>query len=543
MSKFFSSIVIGLMLLAGLALKEPKAVAGEHEPATSSEPITIRLVHPDRQAAAMLRRFEGCAAAHPAAALAAWKRSTRDPGQLGKPLEAVISFFNPEMVQEWGVFHDARFQLGFDPETGLRRWRLAVPGDDGTLAALVTAMRLSGGSDEPPVGNGMMAVNRLGGPLAAVAVRGARGVVLASSRAELDRNLSPGIPSAPTRPEAPHILERAGPPVLAGESGLLFQIEPGRLTVPAHGTVATRRLIELARGLGCRLITGSLGLVAEHLDLEIASRLEPVGRSATGDSGSLAIDPHWLTWIPAQECVIVASLATGRGVGYWDGVFALADRVDRADPARANLAPLRTRINLLASAVGARIEADLWPHLHGVTVAWLANPENPEQSGCAVAVLQMDHDRAAAQLVSQVLPRLATLWGGAKGRPGGRPLEFVVRGQLVLIGWGDRALETMLRTAEHPEQSVEPLIGAAREGLGSEKLTRLGAYWPGRMRLPVKGLDGPTPLVATLAQGPPIVWTGWSRDGEARDRVRWQDLHGLVRRFLDAIPLQPPTTP
>ncbi len=268
---------------------------------TASEPITIRLVHPDRQAAAMLRLFEGCAAPHPAAALAAWKRSTRDPGQLGKPLEAVISFFNPEMVREWGVFHDARFQLGFDPETGLRRWRLAVPGDDGTLAALVTAMRLSGGSDEPPVGNGMMAVNRLGGPLAAVAARGARGVVLASSRAELDRSLSPGIPSATARPEAPHILERAGPPVLAGDSGLLFQIEPGRLTVPAHGTVATRRLIELARGLGCRLITGSLGLVGEQLDLEIASQLEPGGRSATGDSGSLAIDPRWLTMDPGAR--------------------------------------------------------------------------------------------------------------------------------------------------------------------------------------------------------------------------------------------------
>ncbi len=170
-------------------------------------------------------------------------------------------------------------------------------------------------------------------------------------------------------------------------------------------------------------------------------------------------------------------------------------------------------------------------------------PRSRSSAGRAVAVLKMDQDQAAAQLVSQVMPRLATLWGGAKGRPGGRPLEFAARGQLVLIGWGDRAVETMVRTAEHPEQSIERLIGAAREGLGSENLTRLGAYWPGRMRLPVKGLDGPTPLVETLAQGPPIVWTGWSRDGEAADRVRWQDLHGLVRRFLAAIPLQPPTTP
>jgi hypothetical protein len=61
------------------------------------------------------------------------------------------------------------------------------------------------------------------------------------------------------------------------------------------------------------------------------------------------------------------------------------------------------------------------------------------------------------------------------------------------------------------------------------------------MRLPVKGLDGPTPLVQCLAEGPPIVWTGWNLDGNARDRVRWHDLHGLVRRFLAAIPLDPAT--
>ena len=107
--------------------------------------------------------------------LAAWKRSTREPDQLGKPLEALISFFNPEMVREWSVLHEARFELGFDSETGSRRWRLTVPGDDGTLAALITALRLSGGSNEEPVGNGAMAVNRLGGPGAAVGARGARG--------------------------------------------------------------------------------------------------------------------------------------------------------------------------------------------------------------------------------------------------------------------------------------------------------------------------------------------------------------------------------
>ena len=171
MHRFFAFIAAYVALLAGLLLMEPRASAIEFEQATSGEPIVVRLIHPDRQAAAVLRLFEGCAAPHPAAALAAWKRSTRDPNQLGKPLEAVISFFNPEMVREWSVFHEARFQLGFDPETGSGRWRLTVPGDDGTLAALITALRLSGGSNEAPVGNGTIAVNRLGGPGAAVATR------------------------------------------------------------------------------------------------------------------------------------------------------------------------------------------------------------------------------------------------------------------------------------------------------------------------------------------------------------------------------------
>src|SRR5271165_3263131 len=568
MHGFFAFIAVCVALLAGLLLMQPRASAIEFEQATSGEPIVVRLIHPDRQAAAVLRLFEGCAAPHPAAALAAWKRSTRDPDQLGKPLEAVISFFNPEMVREWSVFHEARFQLGFDPETGTRRWRLTVPGDDGTLAALITALRLSGGSNEAPVGNGTIAVNRLGGPGAAVAARSAGGVVLASSRAELDRGLPPGISGPSARLEQVGLRDDSAVPAEDPDSGLVFRIEPGRMTLPARGSVATRRAIELARGLGCRTVIGSLGLVDDQVGLDIASELDPARPFAPGSAGNLTIDPEWLKWIPAGEAVAVASLAAGRGAAYWDGVFALADRVDRADPARANLAPLRTRINLLASAVGARLEADFWPHLRGVTVAWLANPDKPEQSGRAVVVLQMDEDAAARHLVADVLPRLAALWRRAKtenrpgqpqppdaagvaagvsavtrslGRPGGRPLEAAARGRTVLVGWGDEALETMFRTAEHPEQSVMPLIGSAGAGSARDPLARIGAFWPGRMRLPVKGLDGPTPLGRCLAEGPPIVWTGWNLDGSARDRVRWRDLHGLVRHFLAAIPLDSAT--
>ena len=49
----------------------------------------------------------------------------------------------------------------------------------------------------------------------------------------------------------------------------------------------------------------------------------------------------------------VVSLAFEPGAAFWDSAFALADRVDRADPSRAGVAPLRTRFNLLAAAAGA----------------------------------------------------------------------------------------------------------------------------------------------------------------------------------------------
>jgi hypothetical protein len=299
----------------------------------------------------------------------------------------------------------------------------------------------------------------------------------------------------------------------------------------------------------------------------MASELDSAPPPAPG-AGNVVIDREWLKWIPAGEAVAVASLAVGRGEGYWDAVFALADRIDRADPARAKLAPLRTRINLLASAVGARLEADLWPHLRGVTAGWLANLGNADHLGRALLVLQMDEERAARQVVEDVLPRLVTLSGKSKvatepgqppgdaraaasgaavthvlGRPGGRPLEIAARGRVVLVGWGDQALETMFRAAEHPEQSAMPVIEAARSGSVEVSLARVGAFWPGRIRLPLRGLDGPTPLVRCLAEGPPIVWTGWNLEGNARDRVRWLGLHGLVRRFLLAILVDPAGAP
>ncbi|MGC8643744.1 MAG: hypothetical protein ACP5XB_28120, partial [Isosphaeraceae bacterium] len=121
---------------------------------TGPEAVCVRLDHPERQAAEVLRLFQGSPAPHPAAALAAWKRASHEPDRLGKRLEAVISFFNPQMVGEWSTFHDTRLELGIDPESGAPRWAVFVPGDDGSLAAMITSLRLSAGAEEAPLDGG-----------------------------------------------------------------------------------------------------------------------------------------------------------------------------------------------------------------------------------------------------------------------------------------------------------------------------------------------------------------------------------------------------
>ncbi len=526
-------------------------------PDASGEPIVVRLVHPDRQAAEVLRLFDGSPAAHPAAALSAWKRATRVPDQLGKPLEAVISFLNPEMVREWQSFHEAEFFLGLDPDSSATCWRLIVPHDDGTLAALITSLRLSGGSQDAPLGEGKTAVDRLGGAGAAVAARGDRGVVVASSRAELDRGLSSAMQDVATGLGAGGNLD----------SGLAFRIEPGRFRVPIRASVPTRRAIELARGLGCRTILGGLRLHDDRLGLELDSTLDPGHPLARARGRNRAIELDWLRWVPAGEAMIVVCIATGQEEAYWKAVFALADHVDRADPQRADLAPLRTRINLLATAAGARLEADLWPHLRGLTLGLLADRARPGQPGRAVLAIHMDQEASARQLSADVLPRLAVLWGGPKvprnpaqahgpgagsdlhdqarslGRISGQPLEAAVRGRTVLIGWGEQSLASALDSAQHPEHSVLPLVKTRSACADPSVVDRVGVFWPGRIKLPIKGLDATAPLARCLAEGPPIVWTGWTNGEHAFDLVQWQELRPLVRKFLAQIPLEPALAP
>jgi hypothetical protein len=528
--------------------------------------VVFRLIHPDRQAATALRLFEGCRAPHPAAALAAWKRATRDRNQLGKPLEAVIAFFNPEMVQEWRVLHEAKLQFGLDPDTGKPRWSLVAPRDDGTIAALVTSLRLSGGDEEAPmeIGEDRIAVQHLGGPGAAVAAQSGRGLVLAGSRADLERAVASNTTESVTASKAGQQVETGG--LLTGtlESGLSFRFDRGRMAVPARGNLVLRWAIEVADGLGLRVARGMMGLQDDRLAIELSADLDEANPLTRIKGDQVRIDPEWLGWVPIRDAVAFVSIAMGQGNAYWDGVFALADRVDRAAPARANLAPLRTRLNLLATAAGTRLEVDLWPHLRGITFCVLANADEPARVRRVLVALHADDEAAARRIANEMIPRLVRLRAGLKpdksvaawppvpaeplrtlklGRVSGEPLEVTSRGRTVLIGWGVGTLETAIETHDRLDDPSAVLLTADWQSMKTKAPDRAGAFWPGRVHLPVNGLDGPTPLVRCLAEGPPVVWTGWTDRGQARDRIGWLGLHALVQRFLKTLPLDPARFP
>ncbi len=211
MNKLRIGFAIGIAFLAAVGTT---GVRASDDPAEHDEPLVIGVHHPERQGAEILRLFEGSRAASPAAALSAWKRSVGNGGRIGKPLEAVIAMFNPEMVREARVLDGTEIQLGFEPAAGSPRWFAIIPHDDGTVASALTAARLSYPDDEPVrEAGGETAVARLSGSGSALATQIGSRVILASSRAELIR----GIRAVPIASNS--LAFRPGLPTRSGATG------------------------------------------------------------------------------------------------------------------------------------------------------------------------------------------------------------------------------------------------------------------------------------------------------------------------------------
>ena len=99
MKQSTSRIALGVILIIWSGRLSGEAWGA---PTEGGEPFTVRLVHPDRQVAEILRLFEG-SRGQSRGGLDRLEAVDPGHGRLGKPLEAVIAMFNPEMVREWRI--------------------------------------------------------------------------------------------------------------------------------------------------------------------------------------------------------------------------------------------------------------------------------------------------------------------------------------------------------------------------------------------------------------------------------------------------------
>ncbi len=211
------------------------------------------------------------------------------------------------------------------------------------------------------------------------------------------------------------------------------------------GSLEARRGVELVRGLGCRRLLGTLALNGDRLALELTTSLD---RAARAEGGAATIDPAWLEGIPSAGVMGVISLAIDPSAAFWDSAFALADRLERLDPAKAAVAPVRARINLLAASAGARPEADLWPHLRGVTVSLngRSQPARTNHRPVARTPCRRRAERGTArQRVSSSLGRPVvrrkTRHEGIGSRPP-RPVATNRRSSVGAASWSGVVIET-----------------------------------------------------------------------------------------------------
>ncbi|HEY2157814.1 MAG TPA: hypothetical protein VGH33_19450 [Isosphaeraceae bacterium] len=479
-----------LFVLAALLLDDPR-------PAPPA--ITVRLVRPREQGERLLTLFEGAKAPHPAAVLAGYKRAKGGDTGLGKPLDATISALNPGMIAELGTLDDATFALGWNI-TGRVAWNALVPRDDGTFAAFATAGVLTDGATDPPIDG--LPVDRLGPKATAiVAARDPGGFLVAGSRDDLAgalRRSREALPRAPI------------------ESGWLVHLDPKGLDREGIPLRARRVGVGLAKQ-GAEGLDAAIRLEGETLraDVRVRYATPPGFARAT-------IAPAWLDAIPVEGTLAAFAYALDPSPAAWNATFDLLDAVDRADPARANLAPLRLRLNLLGSAAVIKPDADLWPRLLGVSGFVTVDP-----SGNVDGVLLRLHAKdepSAKRLETLTLPRIARAALGLKPNDPAGPSALQVRGETlsfhregqdVAIAWGDAALARSTKDARL----------RAEVGTGAQ---RFAAFWPGRLK------------ALALPDAPPVVWVGSFEGNASLDTVRWPGLKAVVRRVLERMPFDPP---
>ncbi len=513
-------IVMGVM--AGLALISAIPARGETPEVPAS--LIFRLVRPDLQLQQILSLFDGARFSNPAAALAAWRRAEPARNRLGKGPEALIAAMNPAMVPELRLLDGAEVSLGFPPDRDEVTWSAIVPEDDGTFAAMAIALALTDGEHLPAIGSA--SVDRIGPPGSPLMASAEGGVALAGDRERLRLALK-------------HLEENGHGPPKSIESGVQVRLEPE--TLDDSGPILLRRLAAALNAADCQGLDGLARLDGETFVLDVT------GRYATPLPSGGAVNPRWLDVFPTQKTLGAVALTINPGDEAWDLAFSIADRIVKADPAQAGSAPVRVRLNLLARAVGVHPEADLWPHLRGLS-AGITVDDSGELDGAILALHTADA-AAASRMARELIPRLIAAFGPANAPPGpvaaegvlsfgavaGRSLNLATREATVLVTWGDGLLAACQKAQDHPE--THSAGAAIRQALAPPLSQRVGAFWPGRLG---QSIPEDVPLTEALNNSAPVLWQGTTEGATTHDTIRWGELRGVVSRFLDHLPAEEP---
>lgn len=508
----------GIFLLAAARL----ALAPDDPPAPPA--VEIRLEQPGKALEQVFALFKGSRAADPATALANWKRATKGNLSLGKGTEGAIAALNPLMARELATLDRAELVIDFAHKDGATLWSFAVPKDDGTLAAFATAMALTDGAAEPPVG--AMAVDRLGKVGSPLMGRSGETVVIGGSRAALSRGLEV------------LDLSRARKPSV-----------PASVTVSVHGQGLARSSRLDARRLGGAI--GGFGIEEMVFGIVLANdgMISVCETPRVKGNPVVTLDPAWLADVP-EACSLAFSIAIDDRPAIWDRVFAAIDAVEKADPKNRERAPIRARLGLAARLAGVDLERDLWPNLRGATLFLIGTIQEPE--GFAVA-LHVSSDAAAVALRDRLLPQLAKALRldrptGPLPRNGARALATVGdkivwvstdAPRTVWIGWGEEAVPTSIRRDRPARLLGEAGVEKARALRGLREKSRRGWFYPSRMGLIAAG----SPLGDAIESVGAIEWEGEDRGDSSTERFVWPHLDRGVRHFLDKIPQQPAPEP
>ncbi len=480
----------------GLSLVLAAVLCAGPTPAQAPPFLTIRLVEPKVQGERLLALFNGTKAPHPAAALAGYRHAHRGISGLSKGAEAGIAALNPRMVRELGLFNNATVEFKRRPD-GKLGWNALILNDDGSLDAVGTAFALTDGLSLPPIDGAT--VDRLGPPGAPLlAKRGAKLIVGGAAEDVNDGLLR---------------TDSAVPSAL--RSGFASRIVPENLT-NANDSLTNRRILEAFRAVGAKTIDTTVALEDDRVVATVTTGL------AAPINAKLAIEPDWLA-IPSNTQLVAAfAFALDSSPAAWNSLFQVIDRVERVDPAYANVAPARLRLGLIFGRAKVRPDSDLYPVIQGVS--GFVTGDKGKAAGALVRIHVRD-ELAAKKLASETLPRLIIAFRLGKSAPGegggfvinGKPLSIIANGRTVEVNWG--SVE---------KANLENRPSWIKDSLTNPGVARLVAFWPEQI------------ATIKVPAGEPVVWVGRNLDSQTRDEIRWTSLKSLVKTLVDRLEITPP---